>query len=46
MYYSEKLDNVTEKALAYITGVLKKRGSDYQLIDPTSYEEGLEDEVY
>lgn len=47
MSYLTKLTKVRIDAIDYITSVLKNRGSDYQLIDPASYEDGnFQDDVY
>lgn len=44
--FVNKIVAVEKKALDYILSVLKKRGTNYEIVDPASYEDGIEDEVY
>ncbi len=44
--FFNKLQELRKEALDYILGVLRKRGTDYQLIDPQSIEDTLTDEYY
>lgn len=41
-----RLDSLRDDSITYITEILKERGTGYQLIDPATYEDGIEDEVY
>ena len=41
-----ELQELRNKALNYIRSILNERGTGYEIIDPASYEDGLEDEVY
>lgn len=44
--YVNELIQVHNAAVDYIKSVLLFRGSGYELIDPVTYEDGMEDEVY
>jgi hypothetical protein len=46
MSYLNKLTLVRNEAIEYITSVLKERGTNYELVDPSLYEDGFEDELY
>ena len=46
MNFTQKLNDVRQEALNYIHSVLRARGTNYELIDPSTYEDGIEDEVY
>lgn len=46
MSYLSKLTQVRIEAIEYITSVLKKRGTNYELVDPALYEDEFEDEMY
>jgi hypothetical protein len=44
--FLEKLESLRANAIEYIRKVLKQRGTGYELIDPATYEEDFDDEVY
>ena len=44
--FVSRLMKVSDDALEYIRKVLKERGTGYEIIDPASYEDEVEDEVY
>lgn len=46
--YPQLIADMKKLMLSYIISVLEKRGSDYQLVDPNSYEAGseYEDDVF
>jgi len=45
--FTEKNDDIRKEAISYITEVLKKRGTNYETVDPASYEgEEITEEFY
>lgn len=46
MLYVEKISDIRKEAIDYITSVVKKRGTNYELVDPALYEDGFEDGMY
>jgi hypothetical protein len=43
MFVSELLE-LQSRALEYIRSILKKRGTEYQIIDPATYEDGYDED--
>lgn len=46
MTHLDQLTQIRDNALNYIKSVLRFRGTNYELTDPTNYEEDLTDEIY
>lgn len=44
--FTDVLETTRTEAMEYIRGVLKSRGTGYELTDPANYEEDIEDSVY
>jgi hypothetical protein len=45
--FNERQEELRKEALSYITEVLKKRGTNYEIVDPASYEgEEITEEFY
>lgn len=45
--FTEKQEDIRKKAISYITKVLKKRGTNYEIVDPAFYEgEEIKEEFY
>jgi hypothetical protein len=46
MSYVQKIIKARREAIDYIASVMKKRGTNYELVDPALYEDGFEEEMY
>lgn len=44
--FTDIITKTRTEALEYIRGILKSRGTNYELVDPNDYEEEIEDSVY